>query len=118
MSVANLYCWGENFVPVLLLLLSPSPRKNLEPQRRARATLHIFSHASHAAMTTASGDAATSNTPANPAVTQDAIPGILNDIVVTHVLRPEYFEGPRRSRTAPCGEPRDERRGGGDGASV
>ena len=94
MSVANLYCWGENFVPVLLLLLSPSPRKNLEPQRRARATLHIFSHASHAAMTTASGDAATSNTPANPAVTQDAIPGILNDIVVTHVLRSEYFGDP------------------------
>ena len=48
----------------------------------------------------------------------EAIPGLLNDIVVTHVLRPEYFEGPRRSRTAPCGEPRDERRGGGDGASV
>ena len=95
MSVANLYCWGENFVPVLLLLLlSPSKRKNLELQRRARATLHISSHASHAAMTAASGDAATSNTPANPAVAQDAIPGILNDIVVTHVLRSEYFGDP------------------------
>ena len=47
----------------------------------------------------------------------EAIPGLLNDIVVTHVLRSEYFDA-RRSRTAPSGEPRDARRGGGNGASV
>jgi hypothetical protein len=47
----------------------------------------------------------------------EAISGLLNDIVVTHVLRSEYFDA-RRSRTAPSGEPRDARRGGGNGASV
>tara|TARA_B110000093_G_scaffold150069_1_gene163848 strand:- start:160 stop:399 length:240 start_codon:yes stop_codon:yes gene_type:complete len=54
----------------------------------------------------------------------DAIPGLLNDIVVAHVLRSEYFDDPAishgspRSRTALSGEPCDARRGGGDMASV
>ena len=57
-------------------------------------------------MTAASDDIATTNTPASLADAQDAIPGLLDDIVVTHVLRSENFDDP----AARCG--------GGDGASV
>ena len=45
-------------------------------------------------MTAPSGDIATVTTPASLADAQDAIPGLLNDIVVTHVLRSEYFDDP------------------------
>ena len=50
-----------------------------------------------------------------------AIPGLLNDIVVTHVLKSEHFDDPAdlaRLPAVPCGESRDARRGGGDGAAV
>ena len=77
----------------------------------------MSSDATQTAMTAPSGDIATVTTPASLADAQDAIPGLLNDIVVAHVLRSEYFDA-RRSRTAPSGEPRDARRGGGNGASV
>ena len=77
----------------------------------------MSSDATQTAMTAPSADIATVTTPASLADAQDAIPGLLNDIVVTHVLRSEYFDA-RRSRTAPSGEPRDARRGGGNGASV
>ena len=40
------------------------------------------------------GDIATDTTPASLADAQDAIPGLLNDIVITHVLRAEYFDDP------------------------
>ena len=45
-------------------------------------------------MTAASDDIATTNTPASLADAQDAIPGLLDDIVVTHVLRSEHFDDP------------------------
>jgi hypothetical protein len=44
--------------------------------------------------THASGDTATATTPASLAGAQEAIPGLLDDIVVTHVLRSEYFDDP------------------------
>ena len=40
------------------------------------------------------GDIATGTTPTSLADAQDAIPGLLNDIVITHVLRAEYFDDP------------------------
>ena len=43
-------------------------------------------------MTAASDDIASTNTPASLADAQDAIPGLLDDIVVTHVLRSEHFD--------------------------
>ena len=57
-------------------------------------------------------------TAANPG---EAIPGLLNDIVITHVLRSEHFDDPAdlaRLPAVPCGESRDARRGGGDGTAV
>ena len=45
-------------------------------------------------MTAASDDIATTNTPASLADAQDAIPGLLDDIVVTHVLSSEHFDDP------------------------
>ena len=51
----------------------------------------------------------------------EAIAGLLNDIVITHVLRSEHFDDPAdlaRLPAVPCGESRDARRGGGDGAAV
>ena len=77
----------------------------------------MSSDATHTDMTALLGGLAITTTTASLADAQDAIPGLLNDIVVTHVLRSEYFDA-RRSRTAPSGEPRDARRGGGNGASV
>ena len=45
-------------------------------------------------MTGSSGDIATATNPASLADAPDAIPGLLNDIVVTHVLRSELFDDP------------------------
>ena len=55
---------------------------------------------------------------ANKANAGEAIPGLLNDIVVTHVLRSEHFDDPAALARLPSGEPRDARRGGSDGACV
>ena len=46
----------------------------------------MSSDAAHTAMTGANDEIATGTTPASLADAQDAIPGLLNDIVVTHVL--------------------------------
>ncbi len=45
-------------------------------------------------MTAAIGGPALATTPASLADAQDAIPGLLDDIVVTHVLRSEHFDDP------------------------
>ena len=45
-------------------------------------------------MTAPSGTITIGNTPASLADAQDAIPGLLDDIVVTHVLRSENFDDP------------------------
>ena len=45
-------------------------------------------------MTAPSGDLVTVTTPTSLADAQDAIPGLLDDIVVTHVLRTENFDDP------------------------
>ena len=45
-------------------------------------------------MTGASGDIATVTTPTSLPDTQDVISGHLNDIVVTHILRSQYFDDP------------------------
>jgi hypothetical protein len=67
---------------------------SLEAQRRAHDTLQISSDAARTAMTAAIGGIATVTTPASLADAQDAIPGLLDDIVVTHVLRSDYFDDP------------------------
>ena len=54
----------------------------------------MSSDAAHTAMTAPSGDIATANTPSSLADAQDAIPGLLDDIVVTHILRPDNFNDP------------------------
>ena len=54
----------------------------------------MFSYAARTAMTAASGGIATVATPASLADAQEAIPGLLDDIVVTHVLRSDYFDDP------------------------
>ena len=58
------------------------------------------------------GDIATGTTPTSLADAQDAIPGLLNDIVITHVLRAEYFDDPADLARLPA------RRDGRNGASV
>ena len=63
-------------------------------QRRAHATLQMCSDAAHTAMTAASDDIATSTTPASLAGAQEAIPRLPDHPVVTHILRPEYFDDP------------------------
>ena len=45
-------------------------------------------------MTGTSGDIATATTPTNLPYAQDAIPGLLDAIVVTHILRSELFDDP------------------------
>ncbi len=45
-------------------------------------------------MTAPSGDTTTATTPASPTDAGEAIPGLLNDIVVTHILRSENFDDP------------------------
>tara|TARA_B110000503_G_scaffold83526_1_gene127494 strand:- start:2838 stop:3158 length:321 start_codon:yes stop_codon:yes gene_type:complete len=54
----------------------------------------MSSDAAHTAMTGTSGDIATATTPTNLPYAQDAIPGLLDDIVVTHILRSELFDDP------------------------
>ena len=54
----------------------------------------MSSDAAHTASTGASGDAATGTTPASLADAGEAIPGLLNDIVVTHILRTDYSTTP------------------------
>jgi len=63
-------------------------------KRRAHDTLHMSSDATHTAMTAPSGDTTTATTPASPTDAGEAIPGLLNDIVVTHILRSENFDDP------------------------
>ena len=96
----------HEIIQVLIRLLLSSPRKRPRnpkivtpsrkprPQRRARDTLHVSSYATHTAMTAPSGTITIGNTPASLADAQDAIPGLLDDIVVTHVLRSENFDDP------------------------
>ena len=96
----------HEIIQVLIRLLLSSPRKRPRnpkivtpsrkprPQRHARDTLHVSSYATHTAMTAPSGTITTGNTPASLADAQDAIPGLLDDIVVTHVLRSEHFDDP------------------------
>jgi hypothetical protein len=54
----------------------------------------MSSDATHTAMTAPSGDTTTATTPASPTDAGEAIPGLLNDIVVTHILRSENFDDP------------------------
>ena len=54
----------------------------------------MSSDAAHTEMTEFVGDMAITTTPASLADAQEAIPGLLNDIVVTHVLRSEHFDDP------------------------
>ena len=54
----------------------------------------MSSDAAHTTMTGASGDIATVTTPTSLPDTQDVISGHLNDIVVTHILRSQYFDDP------------------------
>ena len=54
----------------------------------------MSSDAAHTAMTGTSGDIATATTPTNLPYAQDAIPGLLDAIVVTHILRSELFDDP------------------------
>ena len=54
----------------------------------------MSSDATHTDMTALFGGLAITTTTASLADAQDAIPGLLNDIVVTHVLRSEYFDDP------------------------
>jgi hypothetical protein len=54
----------------------------------------MSSHAAHAAMTAAFGGMATATTPASLAGAQEAIPDLPDHLVVTHILRSEYFDDP------------------------
>ena len=54
----------------------------------------MSSDATHTDMTAPSRTVTTDTTPASLADAQDAIPGLLDDIVVTHVLRSEHFGDP------------------------
>jgi hypothetical protein len=54
----------------------------------------MSSNAVHNAMPGASGDIATVATPASLADAQEAIPDLPDHLVVTHVLRSEYFDDP------------------------
>jgi len=78
----------------------------------------MSSDVTHAATTAAFGGMSITTTPASLADAQDAIPGLLDDIVITHVLRSEHFDDPAALARLPSGEPRDARRGGSDGACV
>jgi hypothetical protein len=65
-----------------------------DAQRRAHDTLNMSSDAAHTAMTAAIGGLAIVTTPASLADAQDAIPGLPDHVVVTHILRSEYFDDP------------------------
>ena len=54
----------------------------------------MSSDVAHTAMTDAGGDITTATTPASLAEVQDALPGLPDHLVVTHVLRAEYFDDP------------------------
>ena len=54
----------------------------------------MSSDAPHNADTFVNGTIAAVGTPASLADAQEAIPGLLDDIVVTHVLRSEHFDDP------------------------
>jgi len=69
-------------------------RKPRRTTTRTRHPVHMSSDAAHTAMTGTSGDIATATTPTNLPYAQDAIPGLLDDIVVTHILRSELFDDP------------------------
>ena len=74
-----------------------SKRFSGKPRRtttRTRHPVHMSSDAAHTAMTAPSGDIATANTPSSLADAQDAIPGLLDDIVVTHILSTDNFNDP------------------------
>ena len=62
--------------------------------RRAHHTLHMASDAAHTAMTAAFGGITIATTPAIPTDAQEAITGLPDHLVVTHVLRSEYFDDP------------------------
>jgi hypothetical protein len=64
---------------------------SLDAQPRAHDTLHMSSDAAHTAMTAAIGGLATATTPADA---QELIPGLPDHLVVTHVLRADYFDDP------------------------
>ena len=65
-----------------------------DAQRRAHDTLNMSSDAAHTAMTAAIGGLAIVTTPESLADAQDAIPGLPDHVVVTHILRSEYFDDP------------------------
>ena len=54
----------------------------------------LSSDAAHTAMTGANGDNATANTLTSLADAQDAIPGLPDHLVATHILRFEHFDDP------------------------
>ena len=70
-----------------------TPRRTFA-QRRAHDTLLMSSHAAHTAMTGVTGGITTVTTPASLADTQEAIPRLPDPLVVTHILRSEYFDDP------------------------
>ena len=84
----NIYCRIEN-PPLDFYLNFSSPKR-----RTSSRTLHMSPNAAQTGMTDTSGDIATATTPASLADAQEAIPGLLDDIVVTHVLRSDYFDDP------------------------
>ena len=69
-------------------------KKSHDTTTRARHPVHMSSDVAHTAMTDAGGDITTATTPASLAEVQDAIPGLPDHLVVTHVLRAEYFDDP------------------------
>ena len=69
-------------------------RDRMPQLRRAHHTLHMASDAAHTAMTAAFGGITIATTPAIPTDAQEAITGLPDHLVVTHVLRSEYFDDP------------------------
>ena len=65
----------------------PRPTRSYNDSRTTPSTMS--SDATHTAMTDTTGNAATDTTPAGLADTQQALPSLLNDIFVTHILRSE-----------------------------
>ena len=84
----NIYCRIEN-PPLDFYLNFSSPKR-----RTSSRTLHMSPNAAQTGMTDTSGDIATATTPASLADAQEAIPGLLDDIIVTHILRTEHFDDP------------------------
>ncbi len=86
-----------------------TPRRTFA-QRRAHDTLLMSSHAAHTAMTGVTGGITTVTTPASLADTQEAIPRLPDPLVVTHILRSEYFDDPADLARLPLGAARCETR--------